>query len=77
MEQRVFEIVAQMASVDPTDINRDSSMDNVETWDSLVAINLVLALEEEFGVRFTDEQINQLSSVRAIMEALQELVGQA
>lgn len=77
MEQRVFEIVAQMASVDPADINRDSSMDNVETWDSLVAINLVLALEEEFGVRFTDEQINQLSSVRAIMEALQELVGQA
>ena len=70
MEQRVFEIVAQMASADPTSINLESSMDNVDTWDSLVSINLVLALEEEFGVHFSDEQITKLSSVRAILAAL-------
>ena len=72
MEERVFEIVAQMASADPAGITLDSSMDNVETWDSLVSINLVLALEEEFGVAFSDEQITKLSSVRAILAALAE-----
>lgn len=75
MEQRIFEIVAQMASADPTSINLESSMDNVDTWDSLVSINLVLALEEEFGVQFSDDQITKLSSVLAILDALADQEG--
>lgn len=71
-QARVFEIVAQMVGAAAEDITLDSSPDNIETWDSLASINLLLALEEEFGVAFSDQQIQRLTSVRAILEVLAE-----
>ena len=38
-------------------INNDSSPDNIENWDSLKHMNLIVALEEEFEVEFDDEEI--------------------
>jgi acyl carrier protein len=45
----------------------------VEQWDSLRHMNLVVALEEEFRVRFTDQQIDELLSLRLILLTLKEL----
>lgn len=38
-------------------INDNSSPDNIDTWDSIAHINLTMALEGEFGVSFSDEQV--------------------
>jgi acyl carrier protein len=40
-----------------TEINEDSSADSIEQWDSLRHLNLVLALEEEFGISIPDEEV--------------------
>ena len=34
-----------------------TSMDTVESWDSLSQMNLVLALEDEFGIEIPDLEI--------------------
>jgi len=46
----------------------------VESWDSLRQMNLVLALEDEFSVRFPEEQIDRLVSFQLIRQALSELL---
>ena len=56
-------------------LSEASSPDSVESWDSLRHMSMVLALEEEFGVRFSDEQIMVLSSIGAILTTLAELGG--
>jgi acyl carrier protein len=51
-----------------------SSADSLDTWDSLRHMNLMLALEEEFGIKFSDEQIMTMSSVGRIVAGIDELL---
>ncbi|MGR3302862.1 MAG: acyl carrier protein [Candidatus Scalindua sp.] len=74
MKERVLGIVSNIMKWPLKKINEDSSPEDIDTWDSLNQINLVLALEEEFDVRFTDDQIVQMLSVRSIIETLESTV---
>ncbi len=38
-------------AIDESDIDENSSLETVENWDSLQHVNLIMALEEEFGVQ--------------------------
>ncbi len=54
------------------EIRPDSSPDNIPAWDSLQHLNLVLALEQEFGIQFAPEEIEQLLSVELVAALLEE-----
>ena len=56
-------------------ISLDSTPDTVEAWDSINHLNLVMALEQEFGVQFEPEEIEQLLSVRLTLEMLEKKLG--
>ena len=49
-----------------------SSPDTIETWDSIHHLNMVLALEQEFGIQFSPEEIEQLLSVELIVALVAE-----
>lgn len=50
----------------------DASPDTIEGWDSIQHLNLVMALEEEFGVQFEPEEIEQLLSVELVAALVAE-----
>jgi acyl carrier protein len=50
----------------------DVSRDIEPSWDSLKHIEVVFALESALDVRFTEEQIGNLTDVGAIVEAIDE-----
>jgi len=72
---RVLKIVSQVMEVPLEQLNEESSPDTVKNWDSLKHMNLILALEEEFDVTFSDEEIVELLSVEIIVEVLKEKRG--
>lgn len=76
MREKVFAIVSSVVRVPKETITEASSSDTVEAWDSLKHINLILALEEAFGVQFDDEIIPELNSVNKILIALRALKGE-
>ncbi len=49
-------VIASVFQIDANAVNEDSSVDSIETWDSLTHLNLVLALEQEFNVSLTEEE---------------------
>jgi acyl carrier protein len=67
--KRVFADVFEIAI---NEVRPDSSPDNVETWDSTGHLNLVVALEQEFGVQFEPEEIEQLLSYALVQVLLLE-----
>ncbi len=67
--------MAAVLQVPQESIGPDSSMDNIATWDSLRHMNLVLALEEEFGTSIPDEDAANLTSYALIKVVLEELLG--
>ncbi len=77
MQARVLNVVSQVLGIPVDAITDDSSPESIEAWDSLKHMNLVLALEEEFDIRFSDERIVAMLSVRSIKDAVAELVPQA
>ena len=52
VEGRMQSIVADIFAIPKERITVDSSPDTIETWDSLQHLNLVLAVEQDFGVQF-------------------------
>jgi acyl carrier protein len=57
MESRIKKVMSDVFNIGVDSINNDSSPDNIENWDSLKHMNLIVALEEEFEVEFDDEEI--------------------
>ena len=68
----VQRIVADVFHIPAGQVRPESSPDTIETWDSLQHLNLVLALEQQFSVQFTPEEIEQLLSVELIASLLDE-----
>ena len=76
MLERVLRIISQVMEVQIDQLNEESSPETVENWDSLRHINLILALEEEFNIAFSDEEIIDMVSVQFIVKTLKEKCSQ-
>jgi acyl carrier protein len=68
----VKQVMASVLEIDASEINDESSMDSIGAWDSLHQMNLVLALEESFGVSFPDEDAANATSFKLIVLVLEE-----
>jgi acyl carrier protein len=73
MDERIRGVMAAIFGVPAASIPDDASPDNVANWDSVRHMSLILALEEEFGVRFDEEQIAELIRFDLIRSALVKL----
>ena len=58
--------------LDPTFINENSSPDNIDNWDSLKHMMLISALEEEFDIQFSDQEMLELLNYKLIKHILTE-----
>ncbi len=75
MEDKIKTVMSKILKVPIDSIDPDSSPDNIDSWDSLLHMNLMLALEQEFTVSFSDEEIIQAISFGIILETLKERLG--
>ena len=63
VEAKVIEIVSEQMGVDKGEISRDTSFINDLNADSLDIVELVMALEEEFGISIPDEEAENIRTV--------------
>lgn len=66
----LLNLIAQTLNVRPSEINVDTARESIDTWDSLAVINLTVALEAEYGVSLSAEDVDSLISVRGILDVL-------
>jgi acyl carrier protein len=75
VQEKVMQVVVNIFQVSPDKISIKTTSDDVEKWDSLNHINMILALEQEFGIRYDQEQVVSMLSVGEIIEATKEKLG--
>ncbi len=68
MREDLKAVLTNVLEVDA--ISEEDSAQTIRTWDSVRHLNLILALEEKFGLSFEADEIPALVSVRAIAQAL-------
>jgi len=71
-ELAIQQIMADVFEIPLEQITVESTQDNIDAWDSLKHLNLVVALEEEFEIYFPVEEIGNLISFRLIAVIVKE-----
>lgn len=54
----------------PIALSNNSSKENMELWDSINHLNLIVELEAELNVSFTPSEIEKINSVDALIQIL-------
>ena len=66
MADKLKSIIADVLRISSEEIADDLTMKQTSAWDSLKHMELVVALEQEFGTEFTFEEIATMQSVADI-----------
>lgn len=73
MNEKVFEIISGIAKKDVAELKESSDMTGL--WDSLLHVELVIALESEFDVFFSPEEIAQIDTPAKVIDVLNSKIS--
>jgi acyl carrier protein len=63
--------IFQSALDEPVIITEETKRDDVESWDSINHLNLIVELEDKLKISFTKEEIEHLDSVKQLIDIIQ------
>lgn len=75
--EQVRNIASDIFGVPSDKITAESSPETIENWDSMQHLNLVLAVEEKFGVQLEPEDIEKMKNIGAVAELVEKLQSSA
>jgi acyl carrier protein len=72
VEGKVTGLLAEVLQIPAAGINDDLEMKDLDVWDSLKHMELVVAMEQAFDIQLTFDEIVAMRSVREIKRVLSE-----
>jgi acyl carrier protein len=66
--KRLSSLVADLLDLDSLVLTRSTTANDVEGWDSLAHVRIVVATEQEFGVRLSTSEIMSLRTVGELVD---------
>jgi acyl carrier protein len=70
IEQRLKKIFSVIFDVPEQSVDEFFSMESSENWDSMNQLNLVLSIEEEFCIYFSDTEVPTLISFKVVKDTV-------
>lgn len=67
---KVQDIFQDILDVEDIELTESTTAEDVEEWDSLSHIQLVVAIEKSFGVKFTSKEIMSWQNVGDMIECI-------
>ncbi len=72
VEERIRGIIARQLEVQPEEVIPEASFADDLGSDSLDLVELVMAMEEEFGVEISDEEAERIQTVQDAINFIEE-----
>jgi acyl carrier protein len=73
LEAQIIQVIAQTQRLPLDSVTIDSTFEQLNI-DSLDGINIIFALENEFGIEIPDDGVNSMRSLREIANGVRKLV---
>jgi acyl carrier protein len=78
----IHEILAEVTRIfvkvldnDSIALDHTTTANDIEGWDSITHVQLIVAIEKHFNIRFTSSEIQKFRNVGDICEAIKVKVG--
>ena len=72
--ERLNEVFRDVFDDESITVNDQTTADDIEDWDSLEHINLMAAVESEFGIKFSMGQVVTMKNVGEMVEIILQKV---
>ena len=72
MKEKVKALIAEQLCISPDDISDEADIVHDLGADSLDVVEMLMTLEDEFGIKLKDDEVNKIRSVKAICEIIEK-----
>ncbi len=72
---KVTEIVKDVVDNNSVVLHRETTASDIEGWDSLSHINIIVAIEKEFKIKFNLAELKPLKNVGELLDIIQRKVN--
>lgn len=69
--QTLSSIFADVLDLDEVELTEETTAEDIDEWDSLSHIRLVVSIEQNYGIKFTTAEIEALNSVGHLVDRIQ------
>ncbi len=66
IQNEIIQFVSEITGTPASDLMASSSVETVDTWDSVAHINIILSVEAKYGITINPEDAIELTSVGAL-----------
>lgn len=71
MKSNLAKIISDTLGLPEEAITDATSSENTPEWDSVAHLNIVMSIEQAYGLQFTPEEFMQMTSIPAMERLLQ------
>ena len=75
VKDRVIQVMSTILHVEAGAIGDEASMETIPQWDSLKHMEMIVALEQEFGIELDDREVVEIVSLRLIQLSVEAKVS--
>lgn len=75
LKERIRNVMSIVFGIEKEQVKDNSEPGLIENWDSLRHMNLIVALEEEFGITFSDDEMTELLNMELIISIISEKIN--
>ena len=68
--EKLNKVINQVLNIDVELLDHNTSLFEIEGWDSLMHMNLIVAIEEDFNIQLTMEEIIEMKTLLKINEVV-------
>ena len=72
--EKLNEIFREYFEDEDIELTEDTTADDIEEWDSLEHINLIVAVEDSFDMKFTMGEVTTMKNVGAMVDIIMERI---
>lgn len=69
IEEIVIDVL-DIEDISNFNLNKDSLINDIEGWDSLAHINIIVQLESHFGIKFSLDEVEDFKSINEIIQII-------
>ncbi len=68
--ERLNNVFRDIFDDETIEVNANTTSSDIEDWDSLEHINLIVAIEQEFGMKFNMNEVTTMKNVGEMVEII-------